>query len=181
MDRIEHLKGKMEEKGWQPKEIDKAVSILKKAPERKSEWVRFLDQVLYWGIFVVSVLANFVVSIVLVPLLLTITDIWLYFTIAVIALTFGAMLEVIIRETEWLQKKHYVVSEIFIPALALINIYIIVQLSNRLATILKLPGTNQSPLLVGALYVFCFSMPHVFWLVVRAAKRPARKSMPAAA
>jgi hypothetical protein len=181
MDRIEHLETRMETKGWQPKEIEKTVTILEQAPQKRSDWVRFLDVILYWAIFAVSILANFIVSIVLVPLLLTITDAWLYAAIAVIALTFGSMLEVIIRETEWLQKRHYVIAEVFIPAIALINIYIIVQLSNRLAVILKLPGSNQSPLLIGAIYVLCFSLPHLFWLAVRTMRKPVRKSAATAA
>jgi hypothetical protein len=165
----------MEAKGWQPKEVAKTVGILERAPQKKSDWVRFLDVILYWAIFAVSILANFIVSIVLVPLLLTITDAWLYAAIVVIALTFGSMLEVIIRETEWLQRRHYVIAEVFIPATALINIYIIVQLSNRLATILKLPGSSQNPLLIGAVYVLCFSLPHVFWLAVRRMRKPVRR------
>jgi hypothetical protein len=175
MDSVENLQNAMQKKGWPPKDIEKTVGILKEAPKRKSDWIKFLDAALYWGIFAIAILANLIVSIVLVPILLTITDIWLYFTIAFIAATFGVMFEVVIRETEGLQKKKYVIAEIFIPAIALVNVYIIVQLSNMLAAVLKLPGANQSALLVGFLYVLCFSLPHVIWLVFRRMRHAARK------
>lgn len=181
MDSVTPLKESMERKGWPPKDVQKTVKILEEAPKKKTDWVKFLDATLYWAIFAVAVLANFIVSIVLVPLLLTMTDLWLYFTIAFIAVSFGAMMEVIIRETAWLQKKRYVIAEIFIPAIALINIYIIVQLSNKLAAVLQLPGTNQSALLVGCVYVVCFSAPHIVWLAFKTLRRPARKTVASAA
>jgi hypothetical protein len=181
MDSVTPLKESMERKGWPPKDIQKTVNILKEAPKRKTDWIKFLDSTLYWMIFAVAVLANLIVSIVLVPLLLTMTDLWLYFTISFIAVSFGTMMEIIIHETAWLQKKRYVIAEIFIPAIALINIYIIVQLSNTLAATLQLPGTNQSALLVGCVYVVCFSAPHIIWLAIRTLRRPAKKPSAAAA
>lgn len=164
MDRIERITKNLPQQGWTKPEIDKAVEILRKAPEKSAPWVRFLDMVLYWLLLLVTIVGNFIVSIALVPFLLVLTGPLLYGALFFLGVVFGTMLDVVVRETEYLQKHHYVVAEVLIPAIALINIYMITSLSNRLAAMMSLPGNNNQPVLVAVIYVIAFSLPHmVYW------------------
>lgn len=161
MDRINHLKEKLAKRGWQANEIDSAAAMLHTAEHVKEDHVRFLDSALYWIILLVAVLANFIISIALLPFLLVLTGWYLVGSLVLIGVAFGTMLDVIIRESEHLQKKHYVVAEIFIPAIALINIYIMTNLSKTLAAAMELPGVANDPIFVAIVYVVAFIAPHV--------------------
>jgi hypothetical protein len=166
VDRIEHIASTLPQKGWTKPEIDKAVSILRHAPEKKSDVIKFLDQAMYWILLLVGILANFIISIVLVPFLLVLTGPILYGALFFLGVVFGTMLDVIVRETEYLQKKHFVVAELLIPAIALINVYMITNLSNKLAVVLQLQ-IHQQPWIVAVTYVVAFSLPHVAYKVLK--------------
>ncbi len=161
MDRIERLTRNLPRKGWSAPEIQKTIAILQEAPAKKSEFVLFLDSALYWILLGVAIFANFVISIALVPFLLVLTGVLLYTSLFFIGIVFGTMLDVVIRETEFLQEKHFIVAEVLIPAVALINIYIITQLSNQLAVLLDTAGVGQQPVIVAVVYVVSFTLPHL--------------------
>ena len=148
-------------RGWTKPEIDRTVQILREAPEKRPDWLRFLDAALYWILILVSIFANFIISIVLVPFLLVLSGAILYGALFFLGIVFGTMLDVVVRETEYLQKKHYVIAEVLIPAIALINIYMITGLTNQLAVALSLPNVNNQPWLVALMYVVAFSLPHI--------------------
>lgn len=163
MDRVGRIAAGLALQGWPQAEIAKASSVLQEAPAKRSPWLELLDNVIYWVLLAVAILANFIVSIVLVPFLLVLTGPLLYGALAFLGLVFGTMLDVVVRETEFLQKKHYVVAEVLVPAIALINIYMITRLSNKLALIMALPGDGNSPLLVALVYVVAFALPHFIY------------------
>jgi len=161
MDRTDHLKETLSKRGWQPREIDSATATLRAADHVKEDHVRLLDTVLYWIILFVSILANFIISVALLPFLLVLTGWLLVGALIIVGVAFGTMLDVIIRESEHLQQKHYVVAEIFIPAIALINIYIMTNLSKTLAASMELPGVANDPIFVAIVYVIAFVAPHI--------------------
>ncbi len=161
MDRLDHIRKGLRGKGWVAPEIDTAERILKTASSKRTKWIRVLDSMIYWLVLLVAIVMNFVLSIVLVPFLLVFTGPMLILALVVIAVAFGTMLDVVVRETEHLQQKHYVMAEVFIPAIALINIYIITRLSGQLATLMELPGAANNPLLVSVCYVAAFIAPHI--------------------
>jgi len=170
VDSVEHVTRNLPSRGWTPPEIDKASEILRQAPARKSEFIKVLDAALYWILLAVAILANFIVSIVLVPFLLVLTGGLLYGALFFLGLVFGTMLDVVVRETEFLQRQRYVMAEILIPAVALINIYMITKLSNSLATKLALPGSENRPVVVALVYVVAFILPHFAYGLLRRKK-----------
>lgn len=174
MDRIERISTNLAAQGWSQQDIRKATTILQEAPAKRSPWIRVLDSILYWVLLGVAILANFIISIVLVPFLLVLTGPLLYGALFFLGLVFGTMLDVVVRETEYLQKKHVIVAEVLIPAIALINIYMITRLSNKLAAIMELPGSNNSPLYVALVYVIAFALPHFIygWMHTRKTHAP---------
>ena len=153
------MRSALNQQGWAPHQINRATSIMQSAAGVKSEGIRFLDAAVYWGILFAAILGNFALSIVFIPILIAFDDLSLVVTVAVLAVAFGTLMDVVIREVEHLRRTHLIVPELFIPAIALINIYIIVRLSNSVATSLQLT-TTHNPWVVSVMYVCGFVLPH---------------------
>ncbi len=155
---VQEIRSSMAAQGWQPHQVNKAAAILQSANAVKSDAIKFLDEVVYWGILLSAIIGNFILSLVFIPILLAFDDLSLVVTVAVLAVAFGTLMDVVIREIEHLRRAHLIIPELFIPAIALINIYMIVQLSNKFAVGVGLPTHN--PWVVSIMYVCGFILPH---------------------
>ncbi|HSU72742.1 MAG TPA: hypothetical protein VLJ21_02745 [Candidatus Binatia bacterium] len=155
----DQLRMNLASKGWQPHHIDRAISVLQSSASIKSDSVRLLDSVIYWIALALAVLGNFVLSIALIPVLLAFSDIALLISTAIAAILFGMVLDFVLREIEQLRHTHLIIPELFIPAIALINVYIITNLSNNVALALNL-STTHNPWVVSIIYMICFVIPH---------------------
>lgn len=124
----------------------------------KPTWIKVVDISLYWVLLVLAILANFVISVTLVPILMTTQGLTLYFLIFVIAVTFGFLFSQLLRAIQYLQKTHIIIGAL-IPAIALINFAILTILSNRLITALELSTAPHNPWIVAVVYVLAYSMP----------------------
>ena len=172
MDRAEQLTQGLEKKGWTAPEVAAAQKIYQEAPKKRADYVKLLDAILYWVLLGVTIIANFIVSIVLVPFLLVLTGIYVHIALVFAGLVFGTLMDVVIREQESMQQKHFIIAELFIPILALLNIYIITRLSNQLAVVLHQPGATN-PFIAAVVYVIGFSFPHVFFKLTKHSKTSA--------
>jgi hypothetical protein len=129
-------------------------------------WASVSDALVYWVVLFVAILGNFILSVVLVPFLLVLRGLGLYFSLFFIGASFGAMFWFILQSIERAQKKR-IIWEIFIPALALINVGIFAVLSNDLIVLLELSTPPHNPMIVGAAYTFGYVLPSALWKVVR--------------
>lgn len=157
-------------KGFSKKDARKTVEIIQKAKKRKSPKVRFLDAVVYWALLIVAIIGNVVISIILIPFLLSFKKVPLYSVIFILALMFGSLFDQLIREIENLEHKHQIIAWVFIPVLALINVYYMVSFTNHLTEVLGLPVSLNSPLLVSILYVVAFMFPYIIREIVELSK-----------
>ncbi len=148
-------------KGFSKKEAKKTISILQKAEEKKSPKIKFLDSIIYWVLLIVAIIGNMVISIILIPFLLTFKRIPLYFIIIILAAMFGFLFDQLIRDIENLENKHIILAWIFIPSLAIINTYYMTSFTNHLVNTLELPLTLHSPPLISIIYVFAFIIPYI--------------------
>ncbi len=164
------------EKGFSKKEAKRTIDIIKKAKERKSLKIKFLDSIIYWTLLVVTIIGNMIISIILIPFLLAFKRIPLYFTIIILAAMFGFLFDQLIRDIENLERKHHIIAWVFIPALAIINVYYMASFTNYLIQSLKLPIAPEPPLLIGIIYVVAFIIPYI---VDNAIKISVRKGWPA--
>jgi hypothetical protein len=164
----EDLKKSLQKKGWQQHHIDRAVATLQHSHHVKSSHVKFLDGLIYWFALLLAVFGNFIISIALIPVFVVFTKTWLLITLTVVALAFGYLLDIMIREIEHLQKNHLIIPELFIPAIGIINIYVITKLANTYSIILQ-TGTNHDPWTTSIAFVIAFSVPHyvVKWRKMR--------------
>ena len=66
----------------------------------------------------------------------------------------------IINDIENIDYEHHVIAGIFIPAIAIINIFIITVLSNQMNIVLRLENPHN-PIFVSVTYVIAFMAPYV--------------------
>jgi hypothetical protein len=151
----------LREKGWGRNEAKKTADIIAHAQAAKTPSMHFLEQSVFWVALLVAILGNFIISVVLVPFLLLLDGIGLYATIIAVGVTFGLLFNVIIGYIEKLNEGQHIIAGAFIPALALINIYIIAHFSNRLEILLQLATPAHSPLGISVTYVAAFVLPYV--------------------
>lgn len=120
--------------------------------------VRWIDTAVYWVLLLLAIVANFVVSVVLVPILLVLEGFGLFLILFFIGISFGWLFGYVLHSLEVHGKQH-VIWSIFIPVLAIINVAIFTMLSNKLIGLLKLSTPVHDPLLIGVFYVAGFILP----------------------
>lgn len=138
--------------------------ILATAEAEKTGTLKFLDISVYWIGLLIAVAGNFIISIVLLPFLVIMKESYLYVSLALLGLAFGALLHILLREIEHLQHKHHIIAEMFIPSIALLNVYIVTKLANRISATMQLQ-TAHEPGIVALVYVIAFFSPHVYFLL----------------
>jgi hypothetical protein len=148
-------------KGWGRAEIKRASDVLAHAEMAKSPSMQVLEQAAFWVALLTAIIGNFILSVVLVPFLLLLSGIGLYLAIFVIGVAFGTLFNVLIGYIENLGEGQHIIAGAFIPALALINIYIITHFSNKLEILLQLTTPPHSPLAVSVTYVIAFVLPYL--------------------
>ena len=157
----ERIRENLKKKKWPKKEIDKAMSILKKAEMKKPSAIRVLDQIVYWLVLLVAILGTLVISIILIPFMIVLNYARLYPVIIIIALTFGMLYDMLLRDLRDLNRKHYIIAGVFIPSFAIINMVFMAQFANHLAGIIGIEQNYHNPVIVGIIYVVAFVAPAV--------------------
>ena len=139
MKKIELLK-----KDWSQKDINRVSSVLDTA---RPHDVHF-SKIVFWSALVVIIFANLLVSLILVPFLTVLNQEMLYLLIIILAGTIGFLYNFLITDIGHLEKKHHLLASIIVPVAALVNLAVIVFISNKWITELKI--NNQ---------------PHNFWII----------------
>ncbi len=148
----------LKERGWTNEDINKAFKIIQSSD--KSDVRPFMNKVVYWTALVITVVGNILISVVLVLFLLTLNKLPLYIIIATVALVFGLLFNLILNDIENIDPRHRIIAGVFIPAIALINIYIIAVLTNEMQIALAIENPH-SPALVSVIYAIAFATPYV--------------------
>jgi len=164
---MKDLASRLREKGWTQKEIDHALAIIDESKKHKPKITIILDKLVYWVALILAVIGNIILSVVLIPFLLVLNNIQLYIFVVILASSFGLLFSQLLKDIEGLDKKHHIIAGIFIPALALINVYVMVNLANHLDKIFKLSKGLHNPILISIVYVVFFIFPYIFRLIAR--------------
>ena len=155
---MHNLAERLEKRGWDRKEIVKAFGIIRDAKHNNS--TLFLQKRIYWILLLILIAANFAISAALMPALIALRGFFLYFIIAVVAVGFGLLFEILIRSIEHLEKKHHLLLVFLIPIIALANIFFISNLSNRLINELNL-GNMHNSITIAVVYAASFVLPYL--------------------
>lgn len=162
---MENLVKRLEKKGWGKKDIENAVGVIHNAKQLKTPETRFLEKRIYWILLAVILAANFAVSIGLLPVLIAIKGAFLYFIIAILGIVFGLLFELAIRSIEHLEKKHHLILAVFIPVIALANLFVVNNISNNVMESLNLKNTHNS-VIIASVYAASFVMPYILYRFV---------------
>ena len=150
------------EKGWAEDEIKKTMGMVygEGKQEKHIEYKQEMNKVVYWVTLLVLTIANFLISIVLIPFLLVMKPYQLGIIVGLLGFMFGLMFNLIVRDIEHIETKHHVVAAIFIPSIALINVFVMVSISNNLSARLGL--VQENPIIISLIYVAAFLAPYIF-------------------
>ena len=143
-------------RGFTKDEARKTVDVLKKGKdvplfEKADAWMNYV-------LLMVAIIGNMIIAIMLIPFLLAFKTIPLYIVIGLIALLFGYLFATIIKSLDQ-KAKGGVIAGLFLPAIALINSYFMVEFANFVTTTLTLPNEIHSPVTITAIYVASFVAP----------------------
>ena len=159
---MRNLIQRLEKKGWDKRDIKKAVGIIQDVKRNKPEYPRFLDKRIYWILLAVIIAANYAISVALIPVLMAFSGMPLYLIIIILGISFGLLFELVIRSIEHLEKRHHLILAVLIPLTALITIFVISGISNDLSE--KLNFTNiHNPFLIAVIYAASFVLPYIIY------------------
>lgn len=153
-----------QEDKWAKEHVDKTFEIIKKVKEKKPKHIKLLDKVVYWVILLLAVIGNFIISIPMILFLFVLQPLQLYPIIILMGVSFGLLIEILIRDIEHLERRHHMMFVLIIPFLALINFFIITLIVDRLKI-----TTKFNPFIVGITYAISFILPYIYYQVMRKA------------
>ena len=139
------------------KSLAKSASAEKYALYKES-----VSRMLYWVTILVLAVCNFLISVLIVPLLLVVNRPAVYITIGALGFFFGFVFNLFISKVGHLEIRHHLFAAIFIPLVSVINIFILVALTNRISSLLKM-GLEVNSLLIAVIYVGAFMLPYLYY------------------
>ena len=118
-----------------------------------------MSKFVLWSIVAFVVLANFLVSFVLIPFLVAFNWLFLDVVVFVIGVLMGVSFHFLLSTVTHLERRHHLLAAFVILFVALVNVFVMVVVSNGLAASLSLP-VRQSPWLVAVIYGVAFVLPY---------------------
>jgi hypothetical protein len=153
-----HLK----KKGWSKKEIQKVLKILERAKANKHPRIKVLDKALYWILLAVAIIKNLIIAIALIPFLLILRGIALYFIVFLIGISFGFLFEILVRRLEDLETKHHIFLGILIPLSSILSFILVISFTNALIVSFGVEIFNK-PMMVASVYSIAFLLPYIVY------------------
>jgi len=154
--RKDYLK-KLEKKGWNEREIEKAESVLEKTKEHDAHFSR----IVFYSALLVIIFANLIASFAVFFLAIAISSWLLYIVIAVLAGTIGFLYNFLITDIGHLEKKHHVLAGIIIPIIALANFLLITIVANNFIINIGINNIQHNEWVIGAVFAVAFLLPTI--------------------
>ncbi len=145
------------ENKWNSSEIKKAGAIFEKINQHDL----FASKLVFASALIVIIFANLIVSLILIPFLIVLNKLILYFIIIILGGTIGFLYNFLINDINHLEKKHHLLAGIIIPLLALANLMIMVLISNRFISELNINNQQHNPLMIAIVFTIAFILPYI--------------------
>lgn len=134
---------------------------------RREDVVRKSARIIYWVSLFAAILGNFISSVILIPFIVMLeVKLTLYAVVMILGLVFGALFNFLLKDIQRLDPTHHVITGAVIPALAVINVYIMVEVAKTVGTALSI-NVNQSEIFIAVLYVSMFTIPYFVGILFR--------------
>ncbi|MBW2997204.1 hypothetical protein KY349_02580 [Candidatus Woesearchaeota archaeon] len=176
------LRHRLLEKGWSEQEIEKTMSLMYSEDKRTKQagFVKATHPIIYWVGLVVAIIGNLLLAVTLIPFLMILNSIQLYIILGIVGFVFGGLFNVILKDIEQVDQTHHVVAGIFIPAIALITVYIMTTVANRFNEVINNPNPHNA-IILSIIYLVCFSAPYFIYKIKDLVWHKKQKAPPAAA
>ncbi len=160
------VKEKLRLKGWSEADLIKAESINETHKiEDKSESRKEMNKLMYWIALLIITTCNLGIALFLVPFLIVLGSGFSTIVVIIMGLIFGTLFSFIVKDIEHLEKHHHLFAGLIMPAVAVINIGIMVRASNFFAELLELE-IYHNPLVMSLLYLAAFVLPYFFIVIL---------------
>ena len=175
---MKELYEKLKKKGWDEDEIRRALNILKYGKSTEKNYYFYTKKMTYWAALIFLILINMILSVMFVPFLIVGKHTTIYLLIILLAAGLGYIFTFLLKDIQRNDPQHHIIAGIFMPTIALINIYIVVNLTNYFIILTEFKQELYSPILVTALYVISFMAPYtIIFLSEKKAKKSIKKSI----
>jgi len=144
-------------KGWNDTEIRRAESILNKAEHHDV----FFSRIVFWTAIIIIVFTNLILSLVLIPFLIVFSSWILYSIIILLAGAIGFLYNYLITDIGHLERKHHIAASIIVPLIALVNMILMIYVSNQFIKDLKVKNPLHDPWLISIIFVLAFILPFI--------------------
>ena len=158
-----NLNQRLEQKGWNTQDILHAQKIVEKNDKQDI----FFSKIVFWSALVIIIFANIIVSLILIPFLIVLNNVILYSVIALLALVVGFLYNFLITDIGRLGKKHHRAAAVIIPLLGIINMVVVVLISNRFITDVKAQNAPHNPWVAAIVFVVAFIVPYLVDQIVQ--------------
>ncbi|MBN1544738.1 hypothetical protein JW898_04725 [Candidatus Woesearchaeota archaeon] len=154
------------EKGWSEEEIERTMHLMysDQKMEKHAHFVSATHPVIYWIGLVVAIVGNLLVAVTLIPFLMILNSTQLYAILGIVGFVFGSMFNLIIKDIEHVDQTHHVVAGVFIPAIALITVYVMASVANRFNEVINNSNPHNAAVL-SVVYLITFSAPYFVYKI----------------
>jgi hypothetical protein len=166
---------KLRDRGWSEADIEKTMKIINNAEKNKDQKLKIFEKFIYWIALLIAIIGNFIFSFVMMPIIIIVNNMNIYFIVIVLSVSFGVMFTAIVRDMD-LHIKHDVIVIFIVPVIAFINFFIITNLANEISLQNKIQSYH-APGLVSLIYTVFFLAPYLIFLASKGLKRKYYKSM----
>ena len=154
----EKRKLELKEKGWTEKDLHKAQKLLE---EERTHDAHF-SRIVFWSALVVTIFANIVVSLILIPFLIFIAPWALYTIVILLGGSIGFLYELLITDIGHLKTKHHISASVVLPLIAVVNVAVMVIVANTVIAEGTVTSSPHNPWIVAIVFAVAFILPYVF-------------------
>jgi hypothetical protein len=119
-----------------------------------------LDLFVYWTSLALLALFNLIACFFLIPFLMFFDGFYLYLSVTLFGLMFGLLFNFLIIGLEHLDDHHMVIAGIFIPLLAVVDIVIILRITEKINDILKTSIEYDVSMII-IIFITAFVLPYL--------------------
>ena len=120
---------------------------------------------MFWMATAILIATNIIISLIMVPILLVASEIQIFF-VMIFGFFSGYLFNLLLRNIDNLEKKHYIISAFLIPALAMVNVFVMMGMMQKIGDAIGI-ATTQNPLAISGAYAMAFLLPHLWMNVIR--------------
>lgn len=145
--------------------IKQADANIKKARKvQKDRMTEKLDYFVYWTSLASLALFNLIGCFFLIPFLMFFDGFSLYLAVGGFGFMFGFLFNLLIIGIEHLKYRHHIIAGIFIPLLAVVDIVLILRISERISVIMK-QAIQYDISKVVIVFIALFILPYILSVV----------------